>query len=62
MKYRCVAFDKIVNCEDFQKGFHAPCSKLENNDLDINEAENDSWYCGNCITECGLCGHAVLNS
>ena len=59
-KYYCKASDKVVECEDCEKGFHASCAKLEDNELLKFESGNGSWYCTNCKADSGLCSGAVL--
>ena len=54
-KKYCKASDKVVECEDCEKRFHASCAKL----LKL-ESGNGSWYCTNCKANCGLCSGAVL--
>ena len=52
----CKASDKLVECENFKKRFHALCS-----DLETIEAGNETWYYRNCKADCGLCSRMVLN-
>ena len=61
-KKYCKASDKVVECEDCEKRFHASCTKLGDNELSKLESDNGSWYCANCKADCGLCSGAVLNS
>ena len=56
----CKASDKVVECEDCEKRFHASCAKLGDNELLKLEPGNGSWYCTNCKADCGLCSSAVL--
>ena len=59
-KKYCKASDKVVECEDCEKRFHASCAKLGDNELLKLESGNGSWYCTNCKADCGLCSGAVL--
>ena len=59
-KKKCKASDKVVECEDYEKRFHASCAKLGDNELLKLESGNGSWYCTNCKADCGLCSGAVL--
>ena len=52
-KKYCKASDKVVECEDCEKRFHASCAKLGNNELLKLESGNGSWYCTNCKADCG---------
>ena len=56
----CKASDKVVECEDCEKRFHASCAKFGKNELLKLESGNESWYCTNCKADCGLCSDAVL--
>ena len=59
-KKYCKALDKVVECEDCEKRFHALCAKLGDNELLKLESGNGSWYCPNCKAHCRLCSGAVL--
>ena len=59
-KKYCKASDKVIECEDCEKRFHASCSKLGDNELLKLESGNGSWYCINCKADCGSCSGAVL--
>ena len=59
-KKYCKASDKVVECEDCEKCFHASCAKLGDNELLKLESGNGSWYYTNCKADCGLCSGAVL--
>ena len=59
-KKYCKASDKVIECEDCEKRFHASYAKLGDNELLKLEAGNGSWYCTNYKADCGLCSGAVL--
>ena len=46
-KIYCKASDKVVECEDCEKRFHASCAKLGDNELLKLESGNGSCYCTN---------------
>ena len=58
----CKASEKVFDCEDCEKHFHASCAKLGDDELSKLESDNGSWYCVNCKADCGLCSGGVLNS
>ena len=53
--------DKVIECTDCEKRFHAKCSNLGADDLLKIETGNSDWYCTNCKADCGLCSGAVLS-
>ena len=61
-KKYCKASDKVAECEDCEKRFHASSTELGDNELSKLESDNGSSYCANCKADCGLCSRAVLNS
>ena len=46
--------DRLLECEECEKRFHASCSNLGD-----NESGDGVWYCTNCKADCGLCSGAV---
>ena len=60
-KKYCKTSDKVVECEDCKKRFHATCSELGNEAFEKIESGIDTWYCTDCKVDCGLCSCAVLN-
>ena len=58
-KYR-KASDRLLECEECEKRFHASCSNLSDNELLRIESDDGAWYCTNCKADCGLCSGAVL--
>ena len=59
-KKYCKASDRLLECEDCEKRFHASCSNLSDNELLRIESGDGAWYCTNCKADCGLCSGAVL--
>ena len=53
--------DKVIECVDCEKRFHARCSDLSVDELIMIENGSSDWYCTNCKVDCGLCSHTVLN-
>ena len=60
-KKYCKVSDKVIECTDCEKRFHAKCSNLGDDDLLKIETGNNDWYCTNCKADCGLCSDAVLS-
>ena len=60
-KKYCKVSDKVIECTDWEKRFHAKCSNLGDDDSLKIETGNSDWYCTNCKTDCGLCSGAVLS-
>ena len=60
-KKYCKMSDKVIECTDCEKRFHAKCSNLGADDLLKIETGNSDWYCTNCKADCGLCSGAVLS-
>ena len=58
----CKASDKVVECEDYEKRFHASCANLGDDERSKLESDNGSWNCTNCKADFGLCSGVVLNS
>ena len=59
-KKYCKASDRLLECEECEKRFHASCSNLSDNELLRIESGDGVWYCTNCKADCGLCSGAVL--
>ena len=59
-KKYCKASDRLLECEECEKRFHASCSNLSDNELLRIESGDGAWYCTNCKADCGLCSDAVL--
>ena len=59
-KKYCKASDRLLECEECEKRFHASCSNLGDNELVRIESGDGAWYCTNCKADCGLCRGAVL--
>ena len=59
-KKYCKASDRLLECEECEKRFHASCSNLGDNVLLRIESGDEAWYCTNCKADCGFCSGAVL--
>ena len=59
-KKYCKASDRLLECEECEKRFHASCLNLSDNELLRIESGYGAWYCTNCKADCGLCSGAVL--
>ena len=59
-KKYCKASDRLLECEECEKRFHASCSNLSDNELVRIESGDGAWFCTNCKADCGLCSGAVL--
>ena len=59
-KKYCKASDRLLECEECEKRFHASCSNLSDKELLRIESGDGAWYCTNCKADCGLCSGAVL--
>ena len=59
-KKYCKASDRILECEEREKRFHASCANLGDNELLRIESGDRAWYCTNCKADCGLCSGAVV--
>ena len=59
-KKYCKASDRLLECEECKKRFHASCLNLSDNELLRIESGDGAWYCTNCKADCGLCSGAVL--
>ena len=59
-KKYCKASDRLLECEECEKRFHASCSNLSDNELLKIEPGDGAWYCTNCKADCGLGSGAVL--
>ena len=59
-KKYCKASDRLLECEEFEKRFHASCSNFGDNELLRIESGDGAWYCTNCKADCGLCSGTVL--
>ena len=59
-KKYCKASDRLLECEECEKRFHASCSNLSDNELLRIESGDGARYCTNCKADCGLCSGAVL--
>ena len=59
-KKYCKASDRLLECEEREKRFHASCSNLGDDELLRIESGDGAWYCTNCKADCGLCSGAVL--
>ena len=56
----CKASDRLLECKECEKRFHASCSNPGDNELVRIESGDGAWYCTNCKADCGLCSGAVL--
>ena len=61
-KKYCKASNRLLECEECEKRFHASCSNLGDNELVRTESGDGAWYCTNCKADCGLCSGTVLKS
>ena len=59
-KKYCKASDRLLECKECEKRFHALYSNLGDNALVRIESGDGAWYCTNCKADCGLCSGAVL--
>ena len=59
-KQYCKASDRLLECEECEKRFHASCSNLGDKELLRIESGDGAWYCTNCKADCGLCSGAIL--
>ena len=59
-KKYCKALDRLLECEECEKRFHASYSNLGDNGLLRIESGDGAWYCTNCKADCGLCSGSVL--
>ena len=59
-KKYCKASDRLTECEECEKRFHASCSNLGDDELLKIESGDGAWYCTSCKADCGLCSGAVL--
>ena len=57
----CKVSDKVIDCVDCEKRYHAKCSDLSVDELIMIKNGSNDWYCTNCKADCGLCSRAVLN-
>ena len=53
-KKYCKVSDKVIECIDCEKRFHAKCSNYGAENLLKIETGNRDWYCTNCKDDCGL--------
>ena len=51
-KKYCKASDRLLECEECEKCFHASCSNLGDNELLRIESSDGAWYCTNCKADC----------
>ena len=56
----CKASDRLLECEECEKRFHASCSNLGDNELLGIESGDGAWYCTNCKADSSLCSDTVL--
>ena len=61
-KKYCKASDRLIECEECEKRFHASCSNLGDDELLRTENGDGIWYCTNYKAECGLCRGVILKS
>ena len=54
------ASDRLIECEECEKRFHASCSNLGDDEFLRIESGDEAWYCTNCKADCGLCSGAIL--
>ena len=54
------ASDRLFECEECEKRFHASCTNIGDNELLRIKSGDGAWYCTNCKADCGLCSGAVL--
>ena len=59
-KKYCKASDRLTECEECEKLFHASCSNLGDDKFLRIESGDGAWYCTNYKADCGLCSGAVL--
>ena len=52
-KKYCKASDRLLECQECEKRFHASCSNLGDNELLRIESGDGAWYCTNCKADCG---------
>ena len=51
-KKYCKASDRLLECEECEKRFHASCSNLGDDELLRIESGDGAWYCTNCKADC----------
>ena len=61
LQKNCKVSDKVIDCVDCEKRYHAKCSDLSVDELIMIENGSNDWCCTNCKADCGLCSRAVLN-
>ena len=59
-KRYCKASDRLLECDECEKRYHASCSNLGDNEHLRIESDDGAWHCTNCKADCGLCTGAVL--
>ena len=47
----CKVSDKVIECVDCEKGYHAKCSDLSVEELIMIENGSNDWYCTNCTAD-----------
>ena len=57
----CKVSDKLIECVDCEKRFHAKCSNFGIEEPSTIENGSSDRYCTNCKADCGHCSRAVLN-
>ena len=59
-KQYCKTSDRVLECEECEKRFHASCSNFGDDELLRIDSGDGAWYCTNCKADCGLCSGAAL--
>ena len=61
-KKYCKASDRLLECEECGKRFHALQAQtlVTTNSFKRIVSGDGAWYCTNCKADCGLCSGAVL--
>ena len=57
---KSTVMDRLLECEECEKRFHASCSNLGDNELLRIESGDGAWYCTNSKADCSLCSGVVL--
>ena len=60
-KKKCNVSDKMIECVDCEKRFHAKCSSFGIDELITIENGSSDWYSTSCKADSGLSSRAVLS-
>ena len=54
--------DRALQCDDCNRWVHARCAAISKKEYENLMADENEWYCPNCVADCGLCSRPVFNS